>query len=111
MKITILSSTLLATQACVVSATIAKGYKVDNSIQYHIAWIDGDNVCSDYVRIGKTNEGLCDKVFKLRNGYSYVFKGCGTNDFAVYNSNGIFNHYCSYDPKTLGCSANKEWKC
>lgn len=113
MKIaTVLSPILFGMQAAIVSATVAKGNKVgDDAVNYHIAWIEGEGVCSDYAEIVPTNDHPCDKVFKLRNGYSYMFKGCGTDDFALYNSDGIFNHNCDFDSQHLECSVTKEWKC
>ncbi|KAF2143544.1 uncharacterized protein K452DRAFT_357213 [Aplosporella prunicola CBS 121167] len=111
MRLATITSTLLGMQASIAAAAIAKGNIIQNSVIYHSAWIEGDNQCSDHVNIAKSHEWLCDKKFTLRNGYTYMFKGCGTNDFAVYNGDGSYNHHCAWDPQNLGCATTKEWVC
>ncbi|KAL1797514.1 hypothetical protein ACET3X_004120 [Alternaria dauci] len=91
---------LFASQA---KATIALGNNANNNLM----WIYGDNSCSGVVIPS------CDTPVKLRNGLSYVVRGCGTDTQWIDNGDGSFNHQCARisPPFSTDCGVQLTWKC
>ncbi|OCK77768.1 hypothetical protein K432DRAFT_260337, partial [Lepidopterella palustris CBS 459.81] len=89
----------LATSATQVLATINAG----TTSQYHVAWIYGDDPCG-WEWVANIGDSLCANPFDPGNGYTYQFKFCGTDEFALYNGDGSFNSACEYVDTTYNCS-------
>ncbi|KAI4914196.1 hypothetical protein J4E85_010708 [Alternaria conjuncta] len=91
---------LFASQA---TATIALGNNDSNNLM----WIYGDNSCSGVVNPN------CGSPVKLRNGFSYVVRGCGTDTRWIENADGGFNAQCSRvsPPFATDCGVQLTWKC
>lgn len=101
---------VLAASATQVLATIDAG----TTSQFHVAWIDGDNPC-EWAWVANIGDSLCANSFDPGNGFTYQFKFCGTDEFALYNGDGSFNSDCTFTNPTFGCapqaSVTQTWQC
>ena len=106
---------VLATSATQVLATISAGTTNPGPIPaFHVAWIEGNNPC-EWAWVANIDESLCANSFDPGNGFTYQFKFCGTNEFALYNGDGSFNSDCTFTNPTFGCnpqdSVTQTWQC
>ncbi|KAL1962694.1 hypothetical protein VTN77DRAFT_9238 [Rasamsonia byssochlamydoides] len=85
----------------------------DSSTTWNAAWIEGDDPCGSAVNINLNGENPCGIEFTLSNGYTYYLENCGDGSFALYNSDGSYNHLCEYTGDDINgyCGIHREWDC
>ncbi|CAG8959453.1 hypothetical protein HYFRA_00001351 [Hymenoscyphus fraxineus] len=99
----------LAIIATTASATVDYGTQGGS----HVAWLSGDNPCGDSKAITSSSSNPCGINFTLRNGVTYQLRDCGTPSFALWNSDGSYNHIGVTHSGSFGCNSqpdvHREW--